>query len=134
LELGPGREPLLARLPGMQNNNKIVIDLPKVADHCVSMGYTCFGQDIERERWKLDDASVDAIVTNQCLEHIANTDHSISEAHRVLKPDGIFIVSVPNQGGLMNVIFLALTINQPMNFVSDKFYGLGNPFSLSRYK
>lgn len=35
-----------------------------------------------------DDASVDAIVSDQVIEHVVNTDHFIAEAFRVVKPAG----------------------------------------------
>ena len=73
------------------------------------------------------------MITNQCLEHIPNTDHFIREVYRILKDDGIFIVSVPNQGAIAYIIFLLLTINPPENFVSDEFIALGNPLSNSRF-
>src|SRR3989339_629096 len=43
----------------------------------------------------LPDNSVDGIVLNQSLEHIAQTEKTISEIKRVLKLNGIGIVTVP---------------------------------------
>ncbi len=41
------------------------------------------------------DASLDVVVCEQLLEHL-NAPHSlISEVHRVLKPDGLFVCGVP---------------------------------------
>jgi 2-polyprenyl-3-methyl-5-hydroxy-6-metoxy-1,4-benzoquinol methylase len=44
----------------------------------------------------LDDNSVDVVVTLETIEHIENYDKFIDEVKRVLKPDGLAIVSTPN--------------------------------------
>jgi len=44
----------------------------------------------------LADASVDAVVSFETLEHLPNPDRLLQEFSRVLKPGGLFIGSVPN--------------------------------------
>jgi ubiquinone/menaquinone biosynthesis C-methylase UbiE len=44
-----------------------------------------------------DDCSYDAYVSLETFEHIKDVDIYLSEAYRVLKKKGIFIVSVPNK-------------------------------------
>jgi ubiquinone/menaquinone biosynthesis C-methylase UbiE/uncharacterized coiled-coil protein SlyX len=44
----------------------------------------------------LDDASVDVVVSFETIEHIAAYKTFLSEVTRVLKSDGMFIVSTPN--------------------------------------
>ncbi len=131
LEVGAGEAPLLDSLT--VDHRKIILDLPQVAELVNCSKYQYLGQNAGEDKWDLPDNSVDVVVSNQCLEHIPKTDHFISEAHRVLKPNGIFIISVPNQGALAFIFLLLLTINPPMNFVSDRFYGLGNPLSNIRF-
>ena len=41
-----------------------------------------------RERWPVDDASVDLVVGNLILEHLANVSAVFAEAARVLRPGG----------------------------------------------
>lgn len=41
--------------------------------------------------------SFDAIISFQVLEHIAADAHFVAEAHRVLKPGGILILTTPNR-------------------------------------
>lgn len=42
----------------------------------------------------------DLIIMNQVLEHTKNISHIISDINRVLKKDGLFVVSVPNLAAL----------------------------------
>ncbi len=53
--------------------------------------------DIKRDAWDsgLPDHSVDGIVLNQSLEHIQETAKTIAEIKRVLKFDGLVLVTVP---------------------------------------
>lgn len=45
--------------------------------------------------WPLETASFDAILCTQVLEHVENLEHVLSEMHRVLKPGGAFLASIP---------------------------------------
>ena len=45
----------------------------------------------------LDDDSVDCVVCFEVLEHVSNEASVLSEIHRVLHPNGILIMSVPNR-------------------------------------
>ncbi len=48
------------------------------------------------ERIPLDDNSVDLVVTFETIEHIKDYKQFVREVARVLKPDGLAIVSTPN--------------------------------------
>ena len=45
----------------------------------------------------LGDASIDAVVSFETLEHIPGQEAFLSEAARVLKPDGVLVLSCPNK-------------------------------------
>lgn len=66
--------------------------------------------DIERESFPWPEASFDVVIMNQVLEHLKNVWWAMSEAHRVLKPGGTLIVSVPNLASLHNRLLLALGV------------------------
>ena len=54
------------------------------------------------ESWPLETSSFDAVLCTQVLEHVANLNEALSEIHRVLKPNGILVVTIPfiyNQHG-----------------------------------
>lgn len=46
-------------------------------------------------------ASFDVIVCNQVLEHVASDLAALGEMRRVLRPDGLLILGVPNEGCLL---------------------------------
>lgn len=48
-----------------------------------------------------DAESFDIIVMNHVLEHILDIPEFLNEVHRVLKADGVFVISVPNFGSLI---------------------------------
>ena len=45
-----------------------------------------------------DDSSVDAVVMLDVLEHLPEPRDALAEAHRVLRPDGVIVISVPHRG------------------------------------
>lgn len=47
------------------------------------------------ERWPLEDASFDAVLCTQVLEHDSDPGHTLAEIRRVLKPGGRLVSSVP---------------------------------------
>jgi ubiquinone/menaquinone biosynthesis C-methylase UbiE len=42
-----------------------------------------------------EDASMDAIVSCDVLEHVAGADKALTELARVLRPDGVLVLTVP---------------------------------------
>jgi SAM-dependent methyltransferase len=64
--------------------------------------------DLEAERLPWPDASVDVVVCNQVLEHLKNIWLPMAEMHRVLRPGGHAILSVPNLASLHNRVLLML--------------------------
>ena len=134
LELGPGGAPMLARLPDVPVERKHVLEFEGAIETSRGLGFQCNTQDIGTETWNYDDGRFGLVVSNQVLEHIPRTDHVLRESYRVLKPGGRFLVSVPNPGALVYIAMLLLTLNPPMNMVSDEYYGLGNPLSRRRYE
>jgi SAM-dependent methyltransferase len=81
----------------------------------------------------IDDASVDAVVSNQVIEHLADTDTFVSEIHRVLRPGGVAVVSTENLASWHNVGALLFGW-QPFSLtnVSSQSGGLGNPLAIHR--
>jgi 2-polyprenyl-3-methyl-5-hydroxy-6-metoxy-1,4-benzoquinol methylase len=49
------------------------------------------------EKIPLDNASVDVVITFETIEHVKDYKKFVKEIRRVLKPDGIAIVSTPNE-------------------------------------
>ncbi len=64
--------------------------------------------DLETEPFPWPDGSVDVVVCNQVLEHLKNIWLPMAEMHRVLRPGGYAVLSVPNLASLHNRVLLAL--------------------------
>lgn len=73
-----------------------------------SRGLTTFQIDLDRERVPLADSSVDLALSFGAFEHIAWYDNVLAEAVRLLKPDGWFLLSMPNLGSYVNRAALLL--------------------------
>jgi SAM-dependent methyltransferase len=86
------------------------------------------------ETLPFDTGSFDVVVSNQVIEHVPNTDQFVAEAHRVLRPGGLAVVSTENLASWHNVGALILGW-QPFSLtnVSATRGGLGNPSALHRH-
>jgi SAM-dependent methyltransferase len=47
------------------------------------------------EPWPLPEASYDAVICTQVLEHDSRPEHTLSEIDRVLRPGGVAVITVP---------------------------------------
>ncbi|MGE0792833.1 MAG: class I SAM-dependent methyltransferase [Candidatus Woesearchaeota archaeon] len=62
------------------------------------------GLDIRKQdltkKWNFKDESFDVVFASEIIEHIFDTDFFVSEANRVLKKNGIIIITTPNVASL----------------------------------
>ena len=79
------------------------------------------------------DGRFGAVVSNQVIEHLADTDVFVAEIARVLAPGGYAVVSTENLASWHNVLALMLGW-QPFSLtnVSATRMGLGNPAAVHR--
>lgn len=56
------------------------------------------------------DASFDFVFMIEVLEHVPCPYHTLGEVHRVLRPEGVFIVSVPNPYHLKELVWNLLRV------------------------
>lgn len=77
-----------------------------------------------------ESGSFDAVVSNQVIEHLFDTDYFLAEAFRVLRPGGVVVTSTENLASWHNVAALVIGW-QPFSLtnVSEK-GAVGNPFGL----
>lgn len=75
------------------------------------------------DRLALEDNSVDAIISFETIEHVPDDRALISEFHRVLRSDGIVIISTPNQWPLSDTPYHLREYNREsfMEVLDEKF-------------
>lgn len=64
--------------------------------------------ELESKKFPFKKDSFDIVYSNQVIEHILNKDNFISECHRILKKNGLFIISTENIASFDNIISLLL--------------------------
>lgn len=55
----------------------------------------------DAEKLNFEDNIFDVIIAHHVIEHIGDDTAALAEMHRVLKRDGLIILGVPNEGGLL---------------------------------
>lgn len=108
------------------NNDLIGIDIvPKSAKKASMRGISVVLGDANKG-FPFRDYSFDAVISNQVIEHVCDTDLFVKECYRTLKKGGYCIVSTVNLSSLHNIISLILAYQPPLTRVSDQ-VTLGNP-------
>lgn len=85
--------------------------------------YVCDCQDME----PIKNNSFDLIYSNQVLEHLFYPEKFLKEAHRVLKPQGLLILSTPNLSAWFNRLLLLFGYQLSNYTASPEFKNIGLP-------
>lgn len=75
-----------------------------------------------------DSGRYDVVLFLEVLEHLVDTDAAVQNLHRLLKPDGLLVLSTPNLAAWYNRIFLLLGMQPHMSEVSCYRLAFGNAF------
>ncbi|MDP7365941.1 MAG: class I SAM-dependent methyltransferase [Candidatus Pacebacteria bacterium] len=108
LEIGCGRGYFLDKLDKAGFQNLQGADL---ANYLENKKYKHQALDLNVEKLNFKAGELDVIAAFQIIEHLENYFLVIQEASRILKKDGMFIFSVPNQFNIFYRIKFALTGN-----------------------
>ncbi len=68
------------------------------------------------------------VFANQVIEHVRRTDVFLREIRRVLRPDGLAMISTNNMASWHNIVSLALGFQPPPMHISDEVI-VGNPLN-----
>jgi hypothetical protein len=104
VEIGPGHHPFPVSLPGVtvayldrwgpEDNRNLFPELQSEAVFSTP-DYVC---NLDLDRLKpLGDASQDFVIASHVLEHVAEPIGLIDEIHRILKPDGLAVILLPDR-------------------------------------
>jgi len=96
LEIGCGEGSFLARLKSSGNDVYGVDISESGVRKTAEKGIPCARVDVSGQDLPLEEESFDIGVTLETIEHIENPRRCIREMKRVVKKDGIIIVSIPN--------------------------------------
>lgn len=118
LGAGHGDDLALARARWPGASLHAVEAMPFHADLLERQGLIVHRLNIERDRLAFYDGSVDVIIANQILEHTKEVFWLLHECARVLRPNGVLIVGVPNLASLHNRLLLAVG-RQPTAIMLD---------------
>jgi SAM-dependent methyltransferase len=101
---GNGRFLALLREFGGPQWSPVGIDFDEQAvAACRAQGFEAYGGRIED--LPVADASFDAVIMLQLIEHVEDPVAVSRAVHRLLRPGGVFIVETPNLGGLDYALF-----------------------------
>lgn len=78
------------------------------------------------EKLEVKSNSMDLVMANQVIEHIAKTDLFVGEIARILKPGGVALLATPNLASWHNIGALMLGYQPFASQVSDEQF-IGNP-------
>lgn len=107
LEVGVGAGNILEQV---RSNHRFGIDISDyiLARAAERLGDTAELQKADAEDLPFEDGTFDRVYCSEVLEHVIDPKAVIAEMRRVLKPNGVAVVSVPNEGlinALKKVVF-----------------------------
>lgn len=111
LDVGCGKKPYRWLLKGVDEYIGLELDTP---DNRASKHADLY---YDGTAFPVGDSSMDAVLCNQVLEHVFNPEAFLSELHRVLRPGGVLILTVP---------FLWPEHEQPFDCLRYSSFGLRN--------
>ena len=101
LDIGCGQgDDLLNVSKDLNTNIKLKLlgieSYPQYQKICNKKGINAVACNIENEKLPMQNKSVDIVIINQVLEHTKDTFWVLSEISRVLKPQGLLLLGIPN--------------------------------------
>lgn len=97
LDVGGGDGTLATLFRKHNNNNITIIDISDAAiDLARNRGFEAIKVDLANEKYPFENETFDCIFCIEVIEHLKNPDHCLNEIQRLLKKNGVLIISTPN--------------------------------------
>jgi len=98
-----------------------IADISELALHrAKEKGINVVRVDLSSERLPFPSESFDLVSAIDLIEHLFDPDHFLSEVHRILRPNGSFVLSTPNLAFWGNRLLLLLGYQPLMSEPSTK--------------
>ena len=98
---------------------------PEAVSSAQQKGIKASQLNIDENPFPFSDNYFDMVYCGEVIEHVFDTDHLLDEIYRVLKPNGIGVISTPNLGGWPSRAALLLGYEPYPMAVSPKHESLG---------
>ena len=105
LEVGCGDGSFTANLGNMfERVTAIDISAGQIAENAARLPGITFRQHDVADRFPFDDGAFEVVWCSEVLEHLFDPAFALREMHRILKPGGRLLVTVPYHGRFKNIL------------------------------
>jgi SAM-dependent methyltransferase len=105
----------------LKNNGNEVIGVEiveELVEATKQKGIECYQLDVETDDFPFNDKEFDTVWAGDILEHLLNPRKFLKEVNRVLKDEGVFVLTVPNIASLRNRLQLLIKGKLSPNMVT----------------
>ncbi len=110
LEIGPeqaGVSDIVSKRLRLGTTEYVAVEASKPsANHLVHAGYQVILTDVSEAPLPFRPNTFGAVIASEVLEHLVNPDNFVREIHRVIRTDGIFVLTTPNLASWYNRLAL----------------------------
>lgn len=108
-DIGCGHDAALARSLFAGAASTLLVDIA-LDPMLESLGFECLEGYLPAVLSGVPDASVDALISNNVIEHLEKPEETIAELHRMLAPGGVCVLNVPSWRGKKALEFAAFRL------------------------
>lgn len=128
LDVGCGDGKITQKILNNLSKNNFQIYGIDVEKHTPFKGLIYYKHDLEHKKFPFLDKKFDIVYSNQVVEHLWDKDNFIKECFRVLKKNGLFILSTENIASIDNIVSLVFC-QEPLSQNSSRKYQINSFFS-----
>ena len=112
----------------IKKNNSVfgVDDVAYQVNIAKKKGINAFVADLNKDNLQFDDNTFDTVIATEVIEHLLNPDNLLNEAYRILKDNGIFIITTPNLASLGRRLLLLFGKNPIIEISPQEEHAVGH--------